>query len=79
MNENEFAKIVWCKGYQIVVMISYDDEEDSYQLCQTTKIDGVEATIKVGFSNEDTCIQAYNEYSTKQSTGFIDSVIEMVN
>lgn len=78
-NLEEFAKIIIADGKQVVVMKSFDAEEDRDILRTVTSIDGVQAEAKFGFVSTVSRNEAFDKYEYSNAKDFIEGTKKLIS
>ena len=75
----KFAKLIELENnQQVLLTIHYDDSEDTYELSIRTDIDGIEATITVGFDTEGKAEKMMDSFGEKEAVAFVSDMNKML-
>ena len=67
----KFAKIIEIDNDEQVLLISeYNNEDDTFDVCITTDVDGTRAQIKLSFEDQDKPSEVIKSYSKEQAITF---------
>ena len=50
---NKFARLFELEDHQVLLMKDYDDEEEKFYVSQTTWIDSISYSMRLGMKNEE--------------------------
>lgn len=71
--KNQFCKIFEVRGYQVLIMKAYDDEDDSYKVNQITDA-GFQITMGLGYESEKRRDEVFDNYNHESAVKFFDSI-----
>jgi len=69
---NHFAKLFTFSEHQVLVVVEYNDDEDFYELIQTTRIKGIQVELKLSFRDEWVAQGALHDYGEDNAQQFLE-------
>lgn len=62
--KKQFAKLfTLANGLQVLLVRSWSEEEQAYELTITTEVEGCRASVKMTFSSEDNCDECFDNFT----------------
>lgn len=76
---SKFAKLIELEdGEQVLLTLNYNDEDDNYEVEVRTDLEGVTASIKLGFNKEDKALNVLGKYSKKDALKYRNQMVTML-
>lgn len=76
---SKFAKLIELEdGEQVLLTVNYNDEDDNYEVEVRTDLEGVTASIKLGFNKEDKALSVLDKYSKKDALKYRNQMVTML-
>lgn len=60
---NKFARLFELEDHQVLLMKDYDDEEEKFYVSQTTWIDSISYSMRLGMKNEESRDKYFDKYN----------------
>lgn len=78
--KNDFTKVFDIEGYQVSVEKVFSPHEDNkHEISQTTILNGLEFCLKIGFNDEETRNNLFDEYDHKHAIDFLELGGKIIN
>lgn len=74
----KFARVFDLEDAQVLVTVSFNSEDDKYELRSRTDYDGLEVSIAAGFKEEVDAENALESYTLERAIDFRKRMIEMI-
>lgn len=75
----KFAKVFDIGDEQVLATRKYDSEDNDFKLVVETEVEGLHTSAAFGFSEEEPCSKAFDEYDLEKATTFLNSVHQMIS
>ena len=75
---NRFARLFELADHQVLLMKDYDDEEEKFYVSQTTWIDNISYSMKLGMNNEESLDKYFDKYNEEEAKRYLDSVTDLL-
>lgn len=76
----KFAKLFELENNeQVLLTVNYNDEEDVYDVCVQTDVEGVNIKINLSFKDKERAMEMMDSYSLEKAKYFRDDVSKIVN
>jgi hypothetical protein len=76
---SKFAKLIELEdGEQVLLTLNYNDEDDNYEVEVRTDLEGVTASIKLGFNKEDKALKVLDRYSKEDALKYRNQMVTML-
>lgn len=77
-HKNDFCKLIRVKETQVLIVKSYDPEEDFYKIEQIVDVYGVKITVTLGFKKERDQVIGFREYDCAKAGKFLRAIRKML-
>ena len=75
---NKFARLFELADHQVLLMKDYNDEEEKFYVSQTTWIDNISYSMKLGMNNEESLDKYFDKYNEEEAKRYLDSVTDLL-
>lgn len=75
---NKFARLFELADHQVLLMKDYDDEEEKFYVSQTTWIDNISYSMRLGMNNEESLDKYFDEYNEEEAKYYLNSVMNLL-
>lgn len=78
INMNKFARLFELDDHQVLLMKDYDDEEEKFYVSQTTWIDSISYSMRLGMKNEESRDKYFDKYNEEEAKRYVTSVTNLL-
>lgn len=75
---NKFARLFELADHQVLLMKDYDDEEEKFYVSQTTWIDNISYSMRLGMNNEESLDKFFDKYNEEEAKCYLNSVMNLL-
>ena len=75
---NKFARLFELADHQVLLMKDYDDEEEKFYVSQTTWIDNISYSMRLGMNNEESLDKYFDKYNEEEAKCYLNSVTNLL-
>ena len=76
---SKFAKLIELENNeQVLLTLNYNDEDDNYEVEIRTDLEGVTASIKLGFNEEEKAINMLEKYTNESAIKYRNEMVKML-
>lgn len=75
---NKFARLFELDDHQVLLMKDYEDEEEKFYVSQTTWIDSISYSMRLGMKNEESRDKYFDKYNEEEAKRYLTSVTNLL-
>jgi len=76
---SKFAKLIELENNeQVLLTLNYNDEDDNYEVEVRTDLEGVTASIKLGFNEEEKALIMLEKYTEESAIKYRSEMVKML-
>lgn len=75
----KFAKLIELENNeQVLLTLNYNDEDDNFEVEVRTDLEGVTASIKLGFDEEEKALLMLEKYTEESAVKYRNEMVKML-
>ena len=76
---SKFAKLIELENNeQVLLTLNYNDEDDNFEVEVRTDLEGVTASIKLGFNEEEKALKMLEKYKKDDAIKYRSEMVKMI-
>ena len=76
---SKFAKLIELENNeQVLLTLNYNDEDDNFEVEVRTDLEGVTASIKLGFNEEEKALNMLEKYKKDDAMKYRNEMVKMI-